>query len=52
MRFLATPIPPPPVALVAKDTVHPPEGPRYLPKPIKLCGTGKSTANWVADSRR
>lgn len=41
MRFLATPIPPHLAALVEKGTVRPPEGPRYLPKPIKLRGTGK-----------
>jgi len=39
-------------ALVANGTVRPSEGPRYLPTPIKLLGTGKSAASYVVEDRR
>lgn len=44
--------PPHLAALVADGTVRPSEGPRYLPKPAKLRGSGKSAADYVSESRR
>jgi prevent-host-death family protein len=39
-------------ALVAAGAVRPPEGPRYLPKPVKPRGGGASAAALVAECRR
>lgn len=39
-------------ALVADGTVRPSEGSRYLPKPMKARGAGKSAADYVSEGRR
>lgn len=51
-RIVAAATPPHLAALVAEGAVRPSEGPRYLPKPTKLRGTGKSAADYVAEGRR
>jgi prevent-host-death family protein len=51
-RIVSTATPPHLAALVADGTVRPSEGPRYLPKPTKLRGAGKSAADYVAEGRR
>jgi prevent-host-death family protein len=51
-RIVAAATPPHLAALVAEGTVRPSEGPRYLPKPTKLRGAGKSAADYVAEGRR
>jgi prevent-host-death family protein len=44
--------PPHLAALVAEGKVRPSEGRRYLPKPAKLRGAGKTAADYVAEGRR
>lgn len=51
-RIVSTATPPHLAALVAAGTVRPSEGPRYLPKPTKLRGTGMDAADYVAEGRR
>lgn len=51
-RIVSASTPPHLAALVAAGTVRPNEGPRYLPKPIKLRGPGKSAADYVSEGRR
>lgn len=51
-RIVSASTPPHLAALVADGTVRPSEGPRYLPKPTKLRGAGKSAADYVAEGRR
>jgi prevent-host-death family protein len=51
-RIVSTTSPPHLAALVADGTVRPSEGPRHLPKPAKLKGTGKSAADYVSEGRR
>jgi prevent-host-death family protein len=51
-RIVSTTTPPHLAALVADGTVRPSEGPRYLPKPAKLRGSGKSAADYVSEGRR
>ena len=51
-RIVSTTSPPHLAALVADGTVRPGEGPRHLPKPTKLKGTGKSAADYVSEGRR
>jgi prevent-host-death family protein len=51
-RIVSTAMAPHLAALVADGTVRPSEGSRYLPKPIKLRGPGKSAADYVAEGRR
>lgn len=51
-RIVSAATPPHLAALVANGTVRPSEGPRYLPKPTKLRGTGQSAADYVAEGRR
>lgn len=51
-RIVSTATPPHLAALVADGTVRPGEGPRFMPKPSKLRGTGKSAADYVAEGRR
>ncbi|MFL5833355.1 MAG: type II toxin-antitoxin system Phd/YefM family antitoxin [Solirubrobacterales bacterium] len=51
-RIVSTTSPPHLAALVADGTVRPSEGPRHLPKPTKLKGTGKSAADYVSEGRR
>ena len=43
-RIVSAATPPHLAALVADGTVRPSEAPRYLPKPAKLRGSGKSAA--------
>jgi prevent-host-death family protein len=38
--------------LVAEGAVRARHGPRYLPTPIKLRGSGQSAVHYVAESRR
>ena len=51
-RIVSATTPPHLAALVADGTVRPSEGPRYLPKPTKLRGSGKSAADYVSEGRR
>lgn len=51
-RIVSTATPPHLAALVAEGTVRPGAGPRYLPKPTKLRGAGKSAADYVSEGRR
>jgi len=51
-RIVSATAPPHLAALVANGTVRPTEGSRYLPKPAKLRGSGKSAADYVAEGRR
>ncbi|HWA52913.1 MAG TPA: type II toxin-antitoxin system prevent-host-death family antitoxin [Solirubrobacterales bacterium] len=51
-RIVSTATPPHLAALVADGTVRPSEGPRYMPKPMKPKGTGKSASDYVAEGRR
>jgi prevent-host-death family protein len=51
-RIVSAATPPHLAALVADGTVRPSEGPRYLPKPTKLQGVGKSAADYVSEGRR
>ena len=51
-RIVSTTTPPHLAALVADGTVRPSEGPRHLPKPAKLKGTGKSAADYISEGRR
>jgi prevent-host-death family protein len=51
-RIVSTTTPPHLAALVADGTVSPSEGPRHLPKPAKLKGTGMSAADYVSEGRR
>jgi prevent-host-death family protein len=51
-RIVSTTTPPHLAALVADGTVRPSEGPRHLPKPAKLKGTGMSAADYVSEGRR
>jgi len=38
--------------LIAEGKVRPISGPRYLPKPTKLQGTGKTATDYVVEGRR
>jgi hypothetical protein len=38
--------------LIAEGTVRPTSGPRYLPKPTKPQGTGKTAADYIVEERR
>jgi prevent-host-death family protein len=51
-RIVSAATPPHLAALVADGTVRPSEAPRYLPKPTKLRGSGKSAADYVSEGRR
>lgn len=51
-RIVSATTPPHLAALVANGTVRPSKGPRYLPKPTKLRGSGKSAADYVSEGRR
>jgi prevent-host-death family protein len=51
-RIVSATTPPHLAALVANGTVRPSEGPRYLPNPTKLRGSGKSAADYVSEGRR
>lgn len=51
-RIVSAATPPHLAALIANGTVRPSEGPRYLPKPTKLRGSGKSAADYVSEGRR
>lgn len=51
-RIVSATTPPHLAALVADGTVRPSEAPRYLPKPVKLRGSGKSAADYVSEGRR
>jgi len=51
-RIVSTTTPPHLAALVADGTVRPSEGPRHLPKPAKLKGTGMSAVDYVSEGRR
>jgi prevent-host-death family protein len=51
-RIVSATTPPHLAALVANGTVRPSEGPRYLPNPTKLRGSGKSATDYVSEGRR
>ena len=51
-RIMSATTPPHLATLVAEGAVRPSEGPRYLPKPAKPRGAGKSAADYVAEGRR
>lgn len=51
-RIVSATTPPHLAALVANGTVRPSDGPRHLPKPAKLRGSGKSAADYVSEGRR
>jgi len=51
-RIVSATMPPHLAALVADGMVRPSESPRFLPKPTKLRGGGKSAADYVAEGRR
>lgn len=51
-RIVSAATPPHLAALVADGTVRPSESPRFLPKPTKLRGSGKSAADYVSEGRR
>lgn len=51
-RIVSAAPPPHLAALIADGTVRSSEGPRYLPKPAKLRGSGKSAADYVSEGRR
>lgn len=51
-KIVSAATPPHLAALVAAGTVRPSEGSRYLPKPAKLRGSGKSAADYVSEGRR
>ena len=51
-RIVSTATPPHLAALVADGIVRPGKGPRHLPKPAKLRGSGKSGADYVSEGRR
>jgi prevent-host-death family protein len=51
-RIVSVATPPHLAGLIAEGAVRPSEGPRYLPKPIKLRGGGKDAADYVAEGRR
>lgn len=51
-RIVSATTPPHLAALVADGTVRPGESRRYLPKPAKLRGSGKSAADYVSEGRR
>lgn len=51
-RIVAASTPPHLATLVAEGSVRPSEGPRSLPKPTKLRGSGSSAADYVAEGRR
>lgn len=51
-RIVAAATPPHLAALIARGVVRPSNGSRYLPKPTKLRGSGKSAADYVSEGRR
>jgi len=51
-RIVSASTPPHLAALVADGTVRSSEGARYLPKPTKARGAGKSAADYVSEGRR
>jgi prevent-host-death family protein len=51
-RIVSTTTPPHLAALVADGSVKPSRGPRHLPRPTKLRGTGRSAADYVSEGRR
>jgi prevent-host-death family protein len=51
-RIVSATTPPHLAALVADGSVRPSEGPRYLPEPTKLRGSGKHAADYVSEGRR
>jgi prevent-host-death family protein len=51
-RIVSATMPPHLAALVADGVVRPSGSPRYLPKPNKARGTGKSAADYVSEGRR
>jgi prevent-host-death family protein len=51
-RIVSAATPPHLAALIADGRVRPGEGARYLPKPTKLRGSGKSASDYVSEGRR
>jgi prevent-host-death family protein len=51
-RIVSATTPPHLAALVAEGAVRPGNGTRYLPRPTKLRGAGKTAADYVFEGRR
>jgi prevent-host-death family protein len=51
-QIVSAATPPHLAALMADGSVRPGEGSRFLPKPTKLRGPGKSAADYVDEGRR
>jgi prevent-host-death family protein len=51
-RIVSAATPPHLAALIAAGTVRPGDGRRYLPKPAKPRGAGKTAAEYVSEGRR
>lgn len=51
-RIFSTATPPHLAAMIAKGEVRPGNGTRYVPKPVKGRGGGKSAAEYVSEGRR
>jgi prevent-host-death family protein len=50
--IVSTTVPSGMAALIARGDVRPGNGSRYLPKPVKLSGEGKTAAEYVSEGRR
>lgn len=51
-RIVSTETPPHLAAMIAEGTVRPGNGTRYVPKPVKPTGRGKTAAEYVSEGRR
>jgi prevent-host-death family protein len=51
-RIVSAATPPHLAALVAEGAVRPSESARYMPKPTKVRGAGKSASDYVSEGRR
>jgi len=51
-RIVSTETPPHLAAMIARGEVRPGNGTRYMPKPVKGRGSGKSASEYVSEGRR
>jgi prevent-host-death family protein len=51
-RIVPTGTPPHLATMIARGEVRPGNGTRYIPKPVKGCGSGKSASEYVSEGRR
>jgi prevent-host-death family protein len=51
-RIVSTETPPHLAAMIARGEVRPGNGTRYVPKPVKGRGSGKSASEYVSEGRR